>query len=288
MNNALVISGGGSKGAFSSGFESVDRKEYDLYVGTSVGALDIIMFAQGKHKEAVKLHSEFKNSNIYDKDPFNKKGNIKKSKIVVDFVKGKSSFSVTNKLLGVIRDNYSKEAHRRLKKTKKLVVIVSDMNYSEPVYISNKDYNWEEFTFWVWVSTLAYPFAETVIVNGTEYADGGFTVYLGVGYACKRCKNVRAIVLNQERRYKDFKNDNVVEGLLSILDVSMTANLKKDIAYGWHFIKKHNVNLEFVFMPRVITDQPMLFIPKEQVEMVEMGKKLANHTYFDKFKNDYE
>lgn len=276
MSSALVISGGGSKGAFSAGVESVEEKEYDLYVGSSTGALNIIMFAQGKHKEAVKFYSSATNKTIFDKDPFNRNYKLKKGKIIVDLIREKQSFSSTNKLLKLIRDNYTEEAHKRLQRRKEIVVVVSNMTDREPEYKSNKDYDWHQFTFWVWVSTLAYPFAETINLNGKEYADGGFTVSLPIEYACKRAKTIRAIVLSEENKQEEFKNNNVINGLLSIIDFVMAVNLKKDINSGIHY-QEHGVNINYIFMPCEVADQPMLFIPSQEREMVRIGIAEGRH-----------
>ena len=52
MKKALVISGGGSKGAFAGGVSQYllnkEHKEYDLFIGTSTGSLMISNLALGK------------------------------------------------------------------------------------------------------------------------------------------------------------------------------------------------------------------------------------------------
>lgn len=270
---ALVISGGGSKGAFANAVESVQKENYDLFAASSSGALAQLMIAQGKQDEAVEFHRNVVNSTIYDKDPYNKNYKLKKGKIVFDFISGKPSLATTNKLLKIIRNNYSVKAHRELKKTKEIIVVVTNMNTREPIYISNKDCTWSQFTFWTWVSTLAYPFSNTVVVDGVEYGDGGFSVSLPVGYACKRCDNVRAIILNEEKENVPFDNENIFQGVISVIDVIMSTSLKKDIGYGLHFVKYHNVNLQYIFMLNKITDHPMRFIPEEANEMIYLGKE---------------
>ena len=55
---AIVISGGGSKGAFAGGVAQYlideQKRDYDLFVGTSTGSLLLIHLALGKIE---KLHS---------------------------------------------------------------------------------------------------------------------------------------------------------------------------------------------------------------------------------------
>ena len=271
MSKALVISGGGINGSFASAVESVEKEEYDLLAGSSAGALAILMIAQGKHEDAILFHRTVTNEDVYDINPFNAKYKLKKGRIVLNTLKGKGSFSTTNKLLKIIRKNYTQKTHKRLKKRKELTVVVTNMNTRKPVYISNKNTTWSEFTFWTWVSTLAYPFANVVTVDGVQYADGGFSVSLPVGYACKRFKDVRAIVLNEENENIPFENNNPIQGIISTISVLLSANLNKDIGYGYDFKNTKGVNLQYVFMPRKITDQLMNFIPENSNKIIKLG-----------------
>lgn len=266
---ALVISGGGSNGAFSAGVEHTANTMYDLYVGSSSGALNCIMLAQGKHEELCNFFAIATNKMIYDKTPFNRKDKVNITKAVAGIITSKQSLSTTTKLLTLIRENYPKEAHNN---TPEIVVVVSNMNTKKPEYKSSLDYSWLEFTYWVWVSTLAYPYASTVNVNGFEYADGGFTVPIPLVYACKRSNDVKAIVLSSENEVEDFKNKNIIEGLLSIIHFLMDVNLKKDIENGLHY-RKHGVNIELIYLPLGEKTEPMLFTPNKQRDLIEIGKK---------------
>ena len=53
---AIVLSGGGAKGAYQIGVWKALRKlhyQYDIVTGTSVGALNGAFFVQGNYKEAL-------------------------------------------------------------------------------------------------------------------------------------------------------------------------------------------------------------------------------------------
>ena len=58
MKRAIVLSGGGSKGAYQIGVWKALRKlhiNYDIVTGTSVGALNSILFVQKDYLKALKL-----------------------------------------------------------------------------------------------------------------------------------------------------------------------------------------------------------------------------------------
>ncbi len=82
--NALVISGGGSKGAFAGGVAEYlighTKKEYDLFVGTSTGSLLIPFLARGEIERIKKLYTTIEQSDIFTVCPFKirkKNGKVK-------------------------------------------------------------------------------------------------------------------------------------------------------------------------------------------------------------------
>ena len=72
MSRALVISGGGSKGAFAVGVIKRLLKEYpnlnfDTYVGTSTGSLIVPLAAMGKYDVLEQLYSSIKTTDVINK-----------------------------------------------------------------------------------------------------------------------------------------------------------------------------------------------------------------------------
>ena len=78
---ALVISGGGSKGAFAGGVGEylIDEmnNDYDIYFGTSTGSLLITHLALGKTQELKKLFTKVTQEKIFDNCPFRIKRRVK-------------------------------------------------------------------------------------------------------------------------------------------------------------------------------------------------------------------
>jgi len=272
--NSIVISGGGFNGAFAVGVESIRRRSYDLYVGTSTGALVCIMIAQGKNSEAKKLFLSSTNKSIYDRAPFDSSGELRKGVLAWNFVM-ENPIGTTNKLLETIRREYTQETHRRLKKEgKEIVVVVTDMSTSKSLYKSNMDHNWKEFTKWVWISTLAYPYTATEFVDGVEYGDGGFSTSLPIDYAIQNSDIVRAIVLDEEDPVHDFRNDNIIQGILSIPRLLFRANLIKDIQDGRDAVEDGK-NVEMIFMKKKSSIQPMIFKPSETYKSYVQGTEIG-------------
>ena len=71
---ALVISGGGSKGAFAGGvaqylIEDL-HKDYDLYLGTSTGSLLVSHLALQKVEKIKEIYTSVNQNSIFSNCPF--------------------------------------------------------------------------------------------------------------------------------------------------------------------------------------------------------------------------
>jgi predicted patatin/cPLA2 family phospholipase len=98
--SALVISGGGSKGAFAGEIAQYlieeTKRHYDLFLGTSTGSLLISHLALNKIKEIKKAFTSVSQSDVFDNSPFliRKKGALTRIKInhfnvLKNFIRGK-------------------------------------------------------------------------------------------------------------------------------------------------------------------------------------------------------
>ena len=71
---ALVISGGGSKGAFAGGVAQylmeAEKKKYDLFLGTSTGSLLIPHLAAGNIEKVYELYTNVNQRKIFSLNPF--------------------------------------------------------------------------------------------------------------------------------------------------------------------------------------------------------------------------
>ena len=69
MKKALVISGGGSKGAFAGGVAQYlmkkENRDYDLFIGTSTGSLMVSHLALGMLDELKTLYTNVNQKSIF-------------------------------------------------------------------------------------------------------------------------------------------------------------------------------------------------------------------------------
>lgn len=73
MKQALVLAGGGAKGAYQAGCIKAMREigyDFDIVTGTSIGALNALLVVQKDYEALYKLWDEIKISDVL-KDPIN-------------------------------------------------------------------------------------------------------------------------------------------------------------------------------------------------------------------------
>src|SRR6476620_9138391 len=98
--DALVISGGGSKGAFAGGVAeyliSQCKREYKIFICTSTGSLLIPFLALGEIEQIKKIYTTIRQKDIYTVPPF--------------FIKKKNGIYITKmNYFGMIRQYFKKQ-----------------------------------------------------------------------------------------------------------------------------------------------------------------------------------
>lgn len=117
---ALVISGGGSKGAYAGGVAEhlirVQKNKYDLFVGTSTGSLLLTHLAISKIDKLHDLYTGVSQKDIFSRNPFTikKRGNreyvgINYFNTIVQFLRHRRTFGESGNLKKLINRNISRE-----------------------------------------------------------------------------------------------------------------------------------------------------------------------------------
>lgn len=161
---ALVISGGGSKGAFAGGVAQylmeVRGNHYDLLLGTSTGSLLIPHLALGKIRKIYDIYTSVNAENIFNVSPFiikEKEGvdivTIHHFNVIKQFFQGKRTFGESRRLLKYIKDNFTLAEFNQLKASScDIVVTVTNITLNQVEYKCIRDFEYEEFCEWIWIS----------------------------------------------------------------------------------------------------------------------------------------
>jgi len=270
---ALVISGGGSKGAFAGGVAQYliesEGKNYDIFLGTSTGSLLIPHLAVQDLGKLYDIFTNVSQKHIFSINPFitRSKGDreyvtINFFNTLLQFVKRKRTFGESKTLRRNIKRNFTREEYNKIKATKEdVVVTVSNLSKNRVEYKSIREFDYEEFCDWIWISCNYIPFMSLANVNGNEYADGGLGCVIPIREAIKRgATEVDAIVLESENlEYNKVLGKNPFSLMINLYGHLLDQVEKGDIAIGKLAAKNRNVNLNIYYTPTKLTENSLIF-----------------------------
>lgn len=270
---ALVISGGGSKGAFAGGVAQFlleeKQKKYDLFIGTSTGSLMVTHLALGKVKELKTLYSNVCQKTIFSNCPFKikKVNNYKTISInhlntLLSFIRGSKTFGESFNLKKLIDNNISDEYMQLVKESdKNVLVTVSNLTLNQVEFKSLKDNSYEDFRDWIWASSNYVPFMSLLVKNHFEYADGGFANLVPIEEAIKQgATEVDAIILETEvTQLNRLPSRNPFSLTLNLFDFMKSYIEIHNISIGKLAAKHKNIKLNLYYTPTVLTTNSLIF-----------------------------
>lgn len=270
---ALVISGGGSKGAFAGGVAQFLIKEagkkYDLFVGTSTGSLLISHLALGKLDKIKEIYSNVNQQSIFNSCPFiikKKYGNDEISihhwNVIRNFLKGNKTFGESENLRGLIRNSLTIAEFETLKQGPSDVVItVSNLSLNQVEYKSIKECTYDEYCDWIWISANYTPFMSLVVKNGCEYADGGLGSIVPIEEAIKRgATEVDVVVLHTEVNYLNrLPSRNPFELITTMMSFILDRIESQNIRIGKLVANQNNAIINLYYTPTILTTNSLIF-----------------------------
>ncbi|MDT7830727.1 patatin-like phospholipase family protein [Pricia sp. S334] len=288
---ALVISGGGSKGAFAGGVAQYLMQElhhtYDLFLGTSTGSLLISHLALQKIDKIKKAYTSVDQDSIFSNCPFTvqkKHGvntiGINHWNVLKNFYNGSKTFGESHNLHKLIKETLTQEEFDTLKKgPKEIVVTVSNLSLNQVEYKSIDDYDYEEFCEWIWISCNYTPFMTLVRKNGCEYADGGLGNMVPIEEAIKRgATEVDVIILQTEVSHLNrLPSKNPFSLMTSIFEFMLDRIENQNIRIGKYVANHNDAIINFYYTPTVLTTNSLIFDKAKMTAWWESGRNFAKH-----------
>lgn len=286
---ALVISGGGSKGAFAGGVAQFlienKKKKYDLFLGTSTGSLLIPHLALGHIDKIYEIYTNVDMHKIFNVNPFiikNKDGvdivTINHFSVIRQMFKKKRTFGESKNLLKLIKANFTIEGFNELKfSNTDVVVTVTNISNNETEYKSIKDFTYDEFCDWVWISGNYVPFMSLVSKNGFEYGDGGFSSLVPIQEAIHRgATEIDVVILETETNITNqVIGKNPFSLLIDLFRITLEQVEKQNITIGKLMARNKDINLNLYYTPTKLTNNALIFNKVKMKEWWEAGYKYA-------------
>lgn len=290
---ALVISGGGSKGAFAGGVAQYliqeKKRNYDLFIGTSTGSLLVSHLALNKIEPIKEVYTNVNQSSIFSTCPFiikKKKGietiGINHFNVLRNILKGSKTFGESHNLRELIRNSITEEDFFNIKNSpKEVVVTVSNLSLNKVEYKSICEFDYDTFCDWVWISCNYTPFMTLVKKGGCEYADGGMGTMVPIEEAINRgAKEVDAIILQTEvTLFNRMPSVNAFSLITNMFSFMLDRIEHQNIRIGKFVAAHNNAIINFYFTPSVLTVNSLIFNKENMTKWWQQGFDYA------KFKN---
>jgi NTE family protein len=290
LSKALVISGGGSKGAFAGGVSEYlindCKQNYDLFVGSSTGSLLLSHLALGKISEIKEIVCNTEQKDIFWINPFRiKELDNDKFKVSVNhwntlksFMLRRQSFGDSKNLRKMIKSNLSKKDFAEIiQRDKQIVVSVSNLTKFRTEFKSNMDYSYTDYIDWIWASANYVPFMSVLNKYGNEYADGGFGSHTPIQAAINLgATEIDVIILEPEIITRDFEpTSNPFGSLMRVFGFMTEQIYYNDLMIGQLQSTAKNVTIRYFHTPYLLTDFPFVFKPSLLTKWWQEGYEFA-------------
>jgi NTE family protein len=284
---ALVISGGGSKGAFAGGLAeyliNVCKQDYKIFIGSSTGSLLVPLLSIGEIERLKVLFTSVTQKDIFNICPFilKKVDGIYKTKInhrgiVKMFMKKKKTFGETENLRSLIFKNITKSDFERICK-KEVIITVSNLNTMGVEYKEAKNCSYFDFCEWIWASASLIPFMSLVRKNGFEYADGGLGNIVPIYQAIQKgATDLDIIVL---RNIESGENKLPIRNALDLTSRAFSFMLNQivtdDLIIGRLEGQNKKITLNFFYPEEQLTTNSLIFDPEQMKKWWDYGYSIG-------------
>ena len=199
----IVLSGGGAKGAYQIGvWKALNRLniKYDIVTGTSVGALNGLLFVQKDYKKAYKIWKNIGYNFLFDDA---EKLNIKtetvyKTYISEFFKHGGMEVKQLEKQIEIAYDEkkfYSSNVDYG--------IVVYNLTKLKPEMLTKSQLTRENIKDYVLASACAFPTFKLKNIEGMNYIDGGYYDNMPINL-CEQLGATKVIGIKRKTKNKDL------------------------------------------------------------------------------------
>jgi NTE family protein len=288
---AMVISGGGSKGAFAGGVAQYlmeeKKRKYDLFLGTSTGGLLISHLALGQISKIKSIYTNVSMEKIFDVNPFiikNKNGivgiTINHLSVIFQLLRGRRTFGESKRLRRLFKQNFTIDDFNLLREQEtQVVVTVTNISTNEAEFKSIKDCSYNDFCDWIWISCNYVPFMSLVTKNNYEYGDGGFSSLVPIREAINRgATEIDVVILETETNVTNRNiGKNPFSLMIDLFRIALDQVEKHDVAIGKLIAKNKDVKLNLYYTPTKLTNNALIFNEKEMKKWWHDGFEYAKN-----------
>lgn len=243
---ALVLGGGGSRGSYELGVWQALREmgiDINIVTGTSIGAINGAMVAQGDYETAVSLWNKIESAHVFDtplkeSEPLKQKVRQTYQNFAVNFVK--SGGTDTTPLKATLQSVIDEDKIRTSSIEYGLVTIEMDTNIPRELF--KDDMPSGKMIDYMIASASIYPAFKPHTIDDVRYLDGCYYDNLPVRMAMEKgATDVIAVDLGAFGVVKK----NVLELAPNVIYIHSFWNLGPTLVFDFHTMQ-HNVRLGYL------------------------------------------
>lgn len=289
--NAIVVSGGGSKGAWAGGvaeFLYEERgKKWDIFLGTSTGSLIATKLPSYNFDELKRMYTNVTNDSIFSVNPFNSKNKIKIPNVIWRLLRKKLSIGEFGNLEKLLKNEFTFETFSELKKTGiDIVITTSNMTKGIPEFFTLSNSSYSKFIEAV-LASVSVPLATSPVkINDMLYLDGGVLEHAPIQKAIELgATEIDIIILRPEQYNDNWKPENMFDVLLRTIDLLQREVSFSDVAIATLLSKiEKDVTLNFYYTPRELSRNSLIFNKEQMLNWWNEGRKEFRYTDFKTIK----
>lgn len=278
IKRSLILSGGGSKGAWGGGtiqglYEKYN-KDYDLVVGCSTGSLLMNLAATKQMDRLYKLYTNVNQDSIFSWNPFNKKGKIHFLKAMWRIITKKPTLGDSSNLLKLMKESFSEKDYLELKSSgKEIVATLVNLSKKELEYKSSNDYDYDDMMDWSYGSACVPVFMSILYKDGFEYVDGGVMDHIPVQYAIDRGSEEIDIIVHriEDEISDDYETTNVLELFNKTVETMLKEISLNDVSMSKLQANDKDIVLNYYYTPYNLTKNSLIFDKKEMSNWWKLG-----------------
>lgn len=170
---AIVLSGGGAKGAYEAGVWKALRKlkvKYSIVTGTSIGALNGMMMTQNEFYKCLRFWKNISFEQLYDDFEYKKHDTLQIYKNYLDkMIDGGID---THKIEKIINSHF--KSHKIYNSKISFGVVSYNVTDKKPAYSTNRNTRPNRLKQYILASATCYPAFKPTKIGTDTYIDGGF------------------------------------------------------------------------------------------------------------------
>lgn len=291
-NRGLVISGGGSKGAFAGGlakklYENGHR--WDNFYGTSTGALLNTLIAVNDFNTLEKIYTTSTNRTIFNKPPLNQRGKINIFRFIWRSLIGRKSIGDADNLLKLLKKTYTYSQNLRvIDENKSICSCVVNYTLGRPEFKYNTKETYENFIKYTYASASVPLAMDLVKINEYEYLDGGVMEHVPLQQAINDGMHEIDVILlrpNYSEINTIWKSKNVINVAMRSFQLMMKEIAETDLILGKLQNKLNkNIKINIYYIPHDLIGNSLVFNPKIMKEWWDSGYRV-DIPYYSQPKN---